>query len=117
MRRAGVTAIAVLLAGLGIAACGSSERPTYSDKEIVEKLDLKDSESGYAIGGDPFCEVEKKLLNDSEAVEAVDKQDEGLVVASREGNVGVQGVPPFANDCREVAQKKLDRLDPKPPDD
>ena len=109
-----MTAIAVLIASLGIAACSSDDGPKYSDKQIIEKLDLKDSESGYAIGGDPFCEVEKQLLNDSSAIEDVSKDERGLVVASRAGNVGVQGVPPFANDCREVAQKKLDRLDPKP---
>jgi hypothetical protein len=113
MRRAGIAAIAVLIASLSIAACGTDEGPTYSDKQIVEKLNLKQSEAGYAIDGDPFCEVEKKLLNDASAIEDVAREDQGLVVASRAGNVGVQGVPPFANDCREEAQKKLDRLDPK----
>ncbi len=120
MRRQGTTAIAVAIAiaiaGPALAGCGDGDGPSYSNGKIVKKLNLKESEGGYAIDGDPFCEVLKKLLNDSEEIAAVAKDERGLVVASREGNVGVQGVPPFANDCREFAQKKLNRLDPPPKD-
>jgi len=40
-----------------------------------------------------------------------------LILNSREGNVGVKGVPPFAPDCQDSAKKKLNKLDPKPPDE
>jgi hypothetical protein len=36
------------------------------------------------------------------------------VIASREANVGVKGVPVFPPDCREQAKKKLNKLDPAP---
>ena len=37
-----------------------------------------------------------------------------LMLTSHEGNVGVIGVPPFAPDCRDKAEKQLNKLDPKP---
>ena len=36
------------------------------------------------------------------------------MIASREGNAGVKGVPPFAPDCGDEAKKKLNKLDPVP---
>jgi len=107
-RLVGVALIAVL------ASCGGDDT-RYADDKIVDRLNLEETESGYAIDGDPFCEVERKLLNDSTEVEdAADKDELGLVIASREGNAGVQGVPPFAPDCGDEAKKKLNRLDPAP---
>lgn len=114
MNRRGAAAIAVAILTLSIAACGEEDGPSYSDNKIVEKLNLKESEAGFAIDGDPFCEVDKELYNDSDEINDVAKKDRGLIVTSRAGNVAVEGVPPFADDCRDVAQKKLTRLDPEP---
>jgi hypothetical protein len=109
-------AIAAALLVVIAAGCGGSGA-RYSDNEIVDKLNLEKSGNGYAINGDPFCEVEGKLLNDSDEVTAADDRDKlGLVIASREGNVGVKGVPPFAPDCNDTAKKKLNKLDPAPSD-
>jgi hypothetical protein len=106
--------VGLALAIFAFVGCGADET-RYSDRDIVEKLNLEKSEGGYAIAGDPFCEVSKGLLNDADEVQsATDEEQLGLVIASREGNVGVEGVPPFAPDCRDSAKKKLDRLDPKP---
>ena len=110
-----VLALAVL-APAALAACGDEE-VRYSDQKIIDKLDLEKSENGYSIGGDVFCEVKQKLLNDSDEVsEALDKDQLGLVIASAEGNVGVEGVPVFSPDCQDEVKKKLNKLDPKPED-
>jgi hypothetical protein len=105
-------AVALLL----IAGCGDSdESKTFSDQKIVDTLDLEETAGSFAMGGDPFCEVEDNLLNDADEVQkAADRDDLGLVIASREGNVGIRGVPPFAPDCQQQAKKKLNKLDPKP---
>jgi hypothetical protein len=106
-----VAALLVMAAGGG---CGG-EDVRYGDKEIIDKLKLEESENGYSLGGDIFCEVKKDLLNDSDQVdEALDKDSLGLVIASAEGNVGVEGVPVFSPDCRDDTKKKLNKLDPKP---
>jgi hypothetical protein len=111
------TAVAVVL-GVVVAGCGSGDDTHFSDAKIIEKLNLKKSGNGYAIDADPFCEVEGKLLNNFDEVSnAADRDHLGLVIASRQGNVGVKGVPPFAPDCKDKAQKKLNKLDPKPKDD
>lgn len=95
-------------------ACGAEEK-RYADDKIIAQLDLKKTEKGYAIDGDPFCEVERKLLNDASEVDAAaDKDELGLVISSSEGNAGVTGVAPFAPDCGEQAEKRLSRLDPEP---
>ena len=99
---------------IALGGCGGGD-PRFSDSKIIDKLNLKQSESGYAIDGDPFCEVDKRLLNDSDEVNAAADGDKlGLVIASGEGNVGIQGVPPFAPDCEAKAKKKLNRLDRNP---
>lgn len=98
-----------------LAACGGTEETRYDDKKIVERLNLEKTDAGYAIDGDPFCEVRRKLLNNSEELQkAADRDDLGLVIASGEGNAGIEGVPPFAPDCKEQAKKKLNKLDPVP---
>ena len=103
--------------GLGLTACGEDDK-RIGDDRIVERLHLKEIEDGYAIDGDPFCVVEKKLLNDADELQdATDADEIGLVVASRAGNAGVTGVAPFARDCRDTARKRLDKLDPAPVDD
>jgi hypothetical protein len=107
----------VAVAALVTAGCGGNDGDEVSNKRIVEALDLQAAEGAYAIGGDPFCEVDKKLLNDAAEVDDAAEADElGLVIASGEGNVGVQGVPPFAPDCKQQAKKQLNKLDPKPKD-
>jgi len=112
--------IALALVGAAAAAvvggCGGGSDTHYSDKQIIEKLNLDETGKGYAIDGDPFCEIDGRLLNDSDEVEkaADDDKPVGLVIASREGNVGVIGLVPFAPDCRDAATKKLKRLDPEP---
>src|SRR3954454_9930566 len=110
-------ALAVATAGLSVAAgCGGeSSGPSYSDKQIVEKLNLEEVQNDglYAILGDPFCEVQRKLLNDADEVsQAGDGSGGGLLITSRAGNVGVVATPAMAPDCREKAKKKLDKLDP-----
>lgn len=103
--------------GLGLAACGEDGK-RIGDARIVERLHLEEVDDGYAIDGDPFCLVEKKLHNDADELqEATDADEIGLVVGSRAGNVGVTGVAPFARDCLETARKRLDKLDPEPVDD
>ena len=102
--------------GIALPGCGGDE-VRYGDDRIAERLNLERSEAGFAIDGDPFCEVEKKLLNTAEEVEqAADRDELGLVIASRERNAGIQGVPPFAPDCGDEARMKLSRLDPEPED-
>ena len=102
-----------------LAACGDDDGKRYSDAKIVDKLNLEhvEGQKDYVMKDDLFCTVDRRLLNtSSEVEEAVDEADINLVVASREGNVGIVGVPIFADDCRDVARKKLNRLDPKPAD-
>ena len=109
----GCAATAAVL-GVFLAGCGEDDGVGYSDKQIVEKLNLEESGNGYTIDGDPFCEVEGKLLNDADEVaNAAERDDLGLVITSREGNVGVKGVPVFPRDCGDKAKKKLNKLDPK----
>ena len=116
-RRPALAAFAVALL-VALAGCGSDDGPRYSDAKIIDKLNLKESGNGYAIDGDPFCEVEGKLLNDADEVSSASDRDElGLVITSAQGNVGVKGVPPFAPDCKDTAKKKLNKLDPKPQND
>ncbi len=113
----GCAALVAVMAAL-FAGCGNGDSVSYSNKQIVKKLNLDKSGNGYTIDGDIFCEVEAKLLNDSDEVESAAKRDDlGLVISSREGNVGVKGVPAFPRDCGEKAKKKLNKLDPKPKKD
>jgi hypothetical protein len=116
--RLAVVALALTLSA-ALVACGDEEERSYNDKQIVERLDLKQtSDQGrkvYAIGGDLFCEVESNLLNDSGEVDkAEDKDKVGLVISSSEGNVGVVAVPVFLPDCEQKVKKVLNRLDPRP---
>ncbi|MCD6015760.1 MAG: hypothetical protein K0R88_1844 [Solirubrobacterales bacterium] len=117
MHRWGALFVPVAIAALMLAGCGEDET-SYSDDRIVERLNLERTDTGYAIDGDPFCEVDKKLLNDAgEVGDAEDRDDLGLVISSREGNAGVLGVPPFAPDCGEQVKRQLNKLDPVPKED
>jgi hypothetical protein len=107
-------AIPLATAALGVAGCGEEEEE-FPNGRIIDALGLEEVDSGYAIDGDPFCEVTSKLLNDSEEVDtALDEDELGLIIASRHGNVGIEAVPPFAPDCKDKAKKQLNRLDPVP---
>jgi hypothetical protein len=117
MAHRGGAALAIgLIAVVGVASCGSEET-TFSDKKIIEKLNLtqpEDGGQGYWFDGDAFCEIEHNLLNDTGEIDSASNSRNSLVIVSREGNVGVIGTPPFAPDCRERVQHKLNRLDPAP---
>jgi hypothetical protein len=102
--------LAVVIVAAAVGGCGEDEE-RFSDKTIVDALGLEDADGAYAIGGDPFCEVSKELLNDASAVKEAGETDE-LVISSAEGNVGITAVAPFA--CEREAKKGLNRLDPKP---
>ncbi|HEX2467025.1 MAG TPA: hypothetical protein VHJ54_02360 [Solirubrobacterales bacterium] len=93
-----------------VAACGE-DSTSYSNNQIVEALRLEEIDDAYAIDGDPFCEVSKKLLNDASEVDDAGEAEE-LVISSAEGNVGITAVAPFA--CEREAKQGLNRLDPKP---
>lgn len=102
-------------AGAALAACGDEEdQARFANKKIIDRLELEEADSSFAIGGDPFCIVEGELLNDADEVESA--RGETFVIASANGNVGVHPVAPFAPDCRARAKKELNRLDPKPKD-
>jgi hypothetical protein len=108
-----VAAIAAFGAIVGLTACGEDEE-SFSDKRIVDALGLEETDGAYAIGGDPFCEVSKELLNDASEVD--DASDtEQLVLTSAEGNVGIEVVAPFA--CEREAKKGLNKLDPPTSDE
>jgi hypothetical protein len=109
-------AIAALASSVALAACGDDDGERFSDKRIVDALSLEETDGGYAINGDPFCEVSNELLNDSSEVEdAGGGAERSLVIASSEGNVGVEGVAPFA--CQREARQALNQLDPRPRED
>jgi hypothetical protein len=99
-----LTAVALLV------GCDEDET-NYSNKQIVDALKLEDIDDIYAIEGDPFCEVSKKLLNDASEVDDAAETEE-LVISSAEGNVGITAVAPFA--CEREAKQALNKLDPKP---
>jgi hypothetical protein len=103
----------VLAAAIVLAGCDEDET-SFSNNEIVEALKLEETDGAYAIGGDPFCEVSEKLLNDASEVD--DASDtEQLVLSSAEGNVGIEVVAPFA--CEREAKNGLNKLDPPTSDE
>jgi hypothetical protein len=112
--RSAVPVVLVVAAASALAACGDDEEEGFSNGRIVDALGLEEVESGYAIGGDPFCEVTNKLLNDSAEVDDALSEAAGAVIASRNGGVGVEPVAPFAPDCKDKAKRQLNRLDPEP---
>jgi hypothetical protein len=114
--RPGGASVAVACFALLLAGCGGDDK-RYGDARIVERLHLEEVGDDYAIDGDPFCAVERRLLNDADEVDDAADEDEVIIVASREGNVGVAGVAPFANDCADTARKRLNKLDPAPKED
>jgi hypothetical protein len=102
-----------VIGAVAVAGCGDDET-SYSNKQIVDALKLEETDDVYAMEGDPFCEVSKKLLNDAGEVDDAGETEE-LVLSSTEGNVGITAVPPFA--CEREAKQGLNKLDPKPKDE
>ena len=91
-------------------AVGCGEEETVPDTEIVEamELELSTDRPVYAIGGDPFCEVDEDLLNNETEVEQAKGEDDlGLVITDSEETVGVQGIPPFDPNCAKKAGRAL----------
>ena len=111
-------ALAPLLVALALplAGCGDDDTAgSFSDKAIVKALMLERLDGSYAVEGDPFCEVDRELLNDAGEVEKAEDRDRmNLVLRSRVGNVGIRVVPVFAPGCATKALKALDKLDPPP---
>ena len=73
---------AVILAALSRSAAPAAAMRDrqFSDTQIIDKLHLEKTGNGYAIDGDPFCEVEGKLLNDADEVSnAADRDELGVV--------------------------------------
>ena len=108
----------VLSAGaVALAGCGGGDETSFSDNKIVEELKLEKAEDagGYTIKDDPFCEIGSNLLNDSGEVDSA-LDDKRPVLASREGNVGVESKL-LAPDCKDRVQRKLNKLDPVPKDE
>ena len=87
-----ITVVAVAV----IAAFGCGENGSVPDDRIVKALKLEEAQGSraYAMGGDPFCEVDENLLNDSDEIDVASESDElGLVITDSEGAVGVEAVP------------------------
>ena len=110
---AGVALIGVL--ATAPAACGGEEE-SFGDQEIVKalKLERPDEGKGYLLDGDPFCVLSDRFFEGSAEVDAaVGDEDVGVVVASRAGNLAVEGVPGFFEaPCKQRARHRLDKLDP-----
>jgi predicted transcriptional regulator len=108
MRRliAGVAVIALM----GAIGCG--EETTVSDDAIVQALNLKRADDApvYEVGGDPFCQVEQELLNDSNEVEEAENDKNALVVADSTATIGIQVIPPFDTACEQDVRKALNKL-------
>ena len=119
MRRRGARSvpglILIVLLAVAITGCGEDEKG-FEDKRIIEALKLEKDAQGYTLGGDPFCVLTKRFFRGAGEVEAATgDEDTGVVVASRAGNVAVEGVPSFFGpDCKHRARKDLDKLDPAP---
>jgi hypothetical protein len=96
------------------AAFGCGENGSVPDDRIVKALKLEEARGGksYAMGGDPFCEVDGNLLNDSDEIDVASEGDElGLVITDSDGAVGVQAVPPFDPECARTAKQALNKLE------
>ena len=91
--------------------CGGDEAE-FSDDSMVQALGLERADDApvYEVGGDPFCQVEEELLNDSAEVDEAEKGKNALVVADSTATVGIQVIPPFDPACEDRARKDLNKL-------
>ena len=105
-----VIALTAVIALVGVIGCG--EETTVSDDTIVQALNLERSDEGpvYEVGGDPFCQVERELLNDSGEVDDAEKNKNALVVADSDATIGIQVIPPFDKTCEQRVRKELNKL-------
>lgn len=111
-RSFGAIVVSLSLAA-GTLACGEESEPqSFTDAEITKALSLDEVQGTLAVDGDIFCEVRPALLNDSDEVSKALDRDDGLVLTSIQGNVGIQVVPPFAKDCEAQVRRELKTLDP-----
>jgi hypothetical protein len=104
--------VVLILAGaLAWAGCSTVSSDTIDDSEIVSALHLKQTGSGYQVGGDPFCRIDE-LLNDVDEVNsATDKKNSvDFVIAAPDGEVGVLAHPPFAPSCKRDVTEELKKL-------
>jgi hypothetical protein len=105
-----LAALLAAIVALAVAGCnGSSEG--ISSGEVVKALHLQRSGDGYAMNGDEFCQVSELLTSSDDVSTAAQSGKKGLLIASRQGSVGIKVVPPFAPDCRDQALKALNGLD------
>lgn len=109
MRR--LIALGVVVTAL-IGAVGCGEETTVSDDAIVEALNLEraDDAGVYEVGGDPFCQIEEELYNDSAEVEEAQSQKNAPVLSDSTATIGIQVIPPFDPSCEEKVQRALNKL-------
>ncbi|MDX6651318.1 MAG: hypothetical protein QOG09_1258 [Solirubrobacterales bacterium] len=95
-------ALAAMLA-LGLAASGCGAAAIKND-EVIKALRLvkPGQRQTYSVGGDPFCEIRRDLLDGKDKVDAArrSKAKRRLLVTNSPGTVGVIGVSPFGGDCK-----------------
>ena len=116
----GHVALVLVAITAALVACGDDDEKSYGDAKIRDKLNLEevkvDGHDELTIAGDTFCIVKRNLLNTrSEVEDAIDDDKISIVIASREGNVGI-AADVLVNDCAEAVRKKLNELDPEPKD-
>lgn len=105
-----VIVIAATAVGAG-AGCGSEDQVPDDDIIAALKLEPSSDRPGYAIGGDPFCEVSDNLLNDADEVEAASEGGKlDLVITDSDQTVGVKALPPFDPECGQKAKRALNKL-------
>jgi hypothetical protein len=99
--------LATALLATGLGGCGSGTSG-ISDAKIASALGLKSEGGAYVMDDNPaFCSIQALLHTDQEVHDAAKKN---VVVASKDGTVGIQVVTPFAPTCRKQAEHKLDKL-------
>ncbi len=101
------------LLAAALAGCGGGGEEGLGEEEIVKALKLEKEGQGYTLDGDPFCVLSERFFTGSGEVDAAQgDEDVGVVVASREGNIAIEGVPSFFGpDCKQRARHRLDKLD------